>query len=173
MGTHPDYRRRGLAREPTVRSPSSLEPGARQADAGDSGHTPLLLSPVRLRDVRVHRQGRRIYAQDVPGKKPSSLDGSEGSSHFYRLRPAAASDARFSSDLNRWGRGRYPLTSAGDEGLWRYEVAGRNSECDESLGVWIVEDAAGKSAGYGCRLRDFRGGTMQVEPTNSRMASPG
>jgi hypothetical protein len=42
-------------------------------------------------------------------------------------------------------------------------VAGRNPEGDESLEVWIIEDAAGKSAGYVCRLRDFRGGTMQVE----------
>jgi hypothetical protein len=105
--------------------------------------------------------GRRVYVQDVP-PKPSSSDEGECSPRSYTLRRAAASDARFLSDLHRRGRGRYLLTASRDEGLWRYEVAGRNPESDESLVVRIVEDAEGKSAGYVCHARDLRNGALRV-----------
>jgi hypothetical protein len=106
--------------------------------------------------------GRRVYVRDVAGKL-SSGDGDEGFPRSYRLRLALASDAPFLSGLHRRGRGRYLLTSSRDEGLWRYEVVGRDPESDESLEVRIVEDAAGKSVGYVCHTRDLREGTLQVD----------
>jgi hypothetical protein len=106
--------------------------------------------------------GRRVYVRDVAGKL-SSGDGDEGFPRPYRLRLALASDAPLLSDLHRRGRGRYLLTSSRDEGLWRYEVVGRDPESDESLEVGIVEDAAGRSVGYVCHTRDLREGALQVD----------
>jgi predicted acetyltransferase len=110
VGAHPDHRRRGLVRE---------QFGVLHRWSQERGHLMQAIAsiPHYYRrfgyEMAVYMgEGRWIYAQDVPDKKPSSSDGSEDSSRFYRLRPAAASDARFLSDLNRWGRGRYLLTSA-------------------------------------------------------------
>ena len=160
VGTHPDYRRRGLVREQfEVLHRWSKERGnLMQAIAG----IPHYYRRFGYEMAVYMGEGRRVYIQDVPGK-PLSSDEGEGSQSSYRLRPAAVSDARFLSDLHRRGRERYLLTSSRDEELWRYEVAGRNPESDETLEVNIVEDAAGRSAGYVCHMRDFRGGTVQVE----------
>jgi len=54
------------------------------------------------------------------------------------------------------------LTSSRDERLWRYEVAGRDPESDESLEVRIVENAAGGPAGFVCHTRALRDGTLYV-----------
>ena len=106
--------------------------------------------------------GRRIYVQDIPGK-PSSSPEDQGSPRSYHLRPATASDARFLSDVDHLARGRYLLTSSRDERLWRYEVAGRDPESEESLEVRIVENAAGEPAGYVCHTRALRDGTLEVD----------
>ena len=160
VGTHPDYRRRGLVREQfEVLHRWSKERGhLMQAIAG----IPHYYRRFGYEMAVYMGEGRRLYVQDVPAK-PSSSDKGEGSHNSYRLRPAAASDARFLSDLDRRGRERSLLTSLRDEGLWRYEVAARDPESDESLEVNIVEDAAGRSVGYVCHMRDFRGKTVQVE----------
>jgi len=160
VGTHPDYRRRGLVREQfeVLHRWSKKRAHLMQAIAG----IPYYYRRFGYEMAVYMGEGRRVYIQDLPGK-PSSSDKGGGSPRSYRLRSAAASDARFLSDLHRRGRGRYLLTSARDEGLWRYEVAGRNPESDESLEVRILEDEAGKPAGYVCHMRDFRGGTLQVE----------
>jgi hypothetical protein len=160
VGTHPDYRRRGLVREQfKVLHRWSEERGhPMQAIAG----IPHYYRRFGYEMAVFMGEGRRIYLQDVPDVKPSS-DGFGGSSRPYRLRAAVESDARFLSDLQRRGRGRSLLTAVRNEKLWRYEVAGRDPESDESLEVWVVEDASGIPAGYVCHLRDFRGASMQVE----------
>jgi hypothetical protein len=160
VGTHPDYRRRGLVGEQfEVLHRWSEERGhPMQAIAG----IPYYYRRFGYEMAVDMGEERRIYLQDVPDGKPSS-DGFGGSSRPYRLRAAVESDARFLSDLQRRGRGRSLLTAVRDEGLWRYEVAGRDPESDESLEVWVVEDESGVPAGYVCYLRDFRDGTMQVE----------
>ena len=160
VGTHPDYRRRGLVREQfEVLHRWSRERGhLMQAIGGIPYYYRLFGYEMAV----AMGNGHRMYVSDVPDER-SGPDGGEGSSRSYRLRPAAASDARFLADLDRRRRGRYLLTAARDEPLWRYEVAKRDPESDESLRVWIVEDATGEPAGYVCHLREYRGGSMQVE----------
>ena len=159
VGTHPDYRRRGLVRE-------QFEVLHRWSE--ERGHLMQAIGgiPYYYRrfgyEMAVYMgEGCRLYVQDVPGK-PSSGNEDEDSPRSYSLRPAAASDARFLSVLHGRGRERYLLTASRDEGLWRYEVAGRDPESDESLEVKIVEDAKGKPAGYVCHARDLRNGTLEV-----------
>src|ERR671921_446157 len=134
VGTHPDYRRRGLVREQfeVLHRWSSERGHLMQAIAG----IPYYYRRFGYEMAVYMGWGRRLYVQDVPGKV-SKADG-EDSPRTYHLRPAAASDARFISDLERRARGRYLLTSSRDERLWRYEVAGRDPKSDESLEVKIV-----------------------------------
>jgi sirohydrochlorin ferrochelatase len=159
VGTHPDYRRRGLIREQfEVLHRWSNERGhLMQAIAG----IPYYYRRFGYEMAVYMGWGRRIYVQDVPGKV-SHADGEEDSPRSYHLRPATASDARFNSDLERRARGRYLLTSSRDERLWRYEIAGRDPESDESLEVWIVENESGSPAGFVCYARELRDGTLEV-----------
>lgn len=160
VGTHPDYRRRGLIRE-------QFEVLHRWS--GERGHLmqAIVGIPYYYRrfgyEMAVYMGwGRRIYVQDIPGK-PSGSHDSQDSSRSYHLRPATASDARFLSDLDRRARERYLLASSREEGLWRYEVAGRDPEGDESLEVRIVENESGSPAGFVCHTRDLRDGTLEVD----------
>ena len=159
VGTHPDYRRRGLVREQfEVLHRWSEEHGHLMQTIGGIPHYYRRFGY----EMAVYMgEGRRIYVQDVPGK-PSSENEDESSPRSYHLRHATASDARFLSDLDRRARMHYLLTASRDELLWRYEVAGRDPESDESLEVKIVEDANGKPAGYVCHSRDLRDGALQV-----------
>jgi hypothetical protein len=159
VGTHPDYRRRGLVGE-------QFEVLHRWSE--ERGHPMQAIAGIPHYYRRFGYEmavwmgwGRRVYVQDVPGK-PSGSDEGESSPRSHILRAAAASDDRFLSDLHRRGRGRYLLTASRDERLWRYEVAGRDPDSDESLEVRIVEDASGKSAGYVCHARDLRNGVLRV-----------
>jgi hypothetical protein len=160
VGTHPDYRRRGLVGE---------QFGVLHRWSEERGHLMQAIAGIPYYYRRFGYEmavwmgaGRRVYVQDVPGE-PSGGDEGEDSPRSYRLRPAAASDARFLSNLHRRGRGRYLLTSSRDERLWRYEVAGRDPKSDESLEVRIVEDASGEPLGYVCHTRELREGALQVD----------
>jgi hypothetical protein len=159
VGTHPDYRRRGLISE-------QFEVLHRWS--GERGHLMQAIAGIPYYYRRFGYEmavymgwGRRIYIQDIPGKPSGGHDGQD-SSRSYHLRPAKASDARFLSDLDLRARRRYLLTSSRDEGLWRYEVAGRDPESDESLEVRIVENEAGSPAGFVCHTRELRDGTLEV-----------
>jgi predicted N-acetyltransferase YhbS len=159
VGTHPDYRRRGLIGEQfEVLHRWSEERGHRmQAIAG----IPYYYRRFGYEMAVYLGWGRRIYIQDIPGK-PSGSHNGQDPSRSYHLRSATASDARFISDLDRRARERYLLASSRDEGLWRYEVAGRDPESDESLEVRIVENESGSPAGFVCHTRALRDGTLEV-----------
>src|SRR5215210_485695 len=90
VGTHPDYRRRGLVGEQfEVLHRWSEERGhLMQAIAG----IPYYYRRFGYEMAVSMDEGRRIYLQDVPDGKPSS-DGFGGSSRPYRLRAAVESDA--------------------------------------------------------------------------------
>jgi hypothetical protein len=159
VGTHPDYRRRGLVRD-------QFEVLHRWSE--ERGHLMQAIGgiPYYYRrfgyEMAVYMgEGRRLYVQDLPGKS-SQAEGEEDSPHSYHFRTAAASDARFLSDLDGRARERWLLTCSRDEALWRYEVAGRDPEGDESLEVRIIEDAEGKPVGYVCYERDLRHRSLRV-----------
>src|SRR5918995_6676570 len=160
VGTNPDYRRRGLVREQfEVLHRWGKERGhLMQAIAG----IPYYYRRFGYEMAVYMGWGRRIYVRDLPGKSSSGPED-QGSPRSYHLRPATAADARFLTDLDHRARGRYLLASTRDEVLWRYEVAGRDPESDESLEARIVENAAGEPAGFISHTRDLRDGTLEVD----------
>jgi len=158
VGTHPNYRRRGVIKDQfEILHRWSKERGHLMQAIGG---IPNYYRQFGYEMAVYMGEGRRVYVQDVPGK-PSNSDEVKSSPRSYALRPAAASDARLLSDLDGRARERYLLTASRDEGLWRYEVAGRDPESDESLEVRIVEDAAGEPVGYVCHARDLRNRSLQ------------
>src|SRR5215213_11965394 len=104
VGTHPDYRRRGLIRDQfEVLHHWSKERGhLMQAIAG----IPYYYRRFGYEMAVYMGEGRRLYVQDLPGKSSSG----QNSPRSYHLRRATASDARFLSDLDHLARGRYLLT---------------------------------------------------------------
>ena len=158
VGTHPDYRRRGLVgKQFEVLHRWSEERGhLMQAIAG----IPYYYRRFGYEMAVSLGERRRLYSHDMQSKPRRGGDGA--TSRPYRLRPATVSDAPFISELDRSRRGRYLLTASRDERLWRYEVAGRDPESDEALGVKIVEDEVGNPAGYVYYARGVRNGTLQV-----------
>src|ERR687897_975205 len=91
VGTHPDYRRRGLVREQFgVLHRWSEERGYLMEAIGGIPHYYRRFGY----EMAVYMgEGSRIYVQDVPGKE-SKAGGVKDSPRSYHLRPAAASDAR-------------------------------------------------------------------------------
>ena len=111
VGTHPDYRRRGLVRE-------QFEVLHRWSN--ERGHLMQTIAGIPYYYRRFGYEmavymgaGRRVYVQDLPGN-PSSDPEDQGSPRSYYLRPAGTSDTRFLSDLDRRARGRYLLASSRD-----------------------------------------------------------
>src|ERR671916_331454 len=96
VGTHPDYRRRGLIKE-------QFEVLHRWSK--ERGHLMQAIGGIPYYYRRFGYEmavnldgGRRLYVQDLPGE-PSNSAEDRRHPPSYTLRPAAASDARFLSDL--------------------------------------------------------------------------
>jgi GNAT superfamily N-acetyltransferase len=162
VGTHPDYRRRGLVGEQmAVLHAWSRERGhLMQAIAG----IPNFYRRFGYEMAVCMGSGRRLFARDLPDN-PSDGPTSEantGKDRLYHLRPATVSDAPFLADLDLRSARRYLLTSPGDAAIWRYDVAGRDPESDEFVRVKILEHPAGEAVGYVCHASDLSAGTLHV-----------
>jgi hypothetical protein len=108
--------------------------------------------------------GRRLFARDLPARPP---DGP------YSLRPATTADAPFPSALDLRSSRRYLLSSPRDAPTWRYEVAGRDPDSDESARVQILERPAGEPVGYVCHAESSPPEPYASTPTSWPKASPG
>jgi len=162
VGTHPDYRGRGLVREQmAVLHAWSREHGhLMQAIAG----IPYFYRRFGYEMAVWMGSGRRLFARDLP-VRPSDAppsDTTTGEDRLFRLRPATVSDAPFLSDLDLRSVRRYLLASPREAAIWRYEIAGRDPESDEYLQVKILERPAGEAVGYVCHARDLSAGTLPV-----------
>jgi GNAT superfamily N-acetyltransferase len=162
IGTHPDYRRRGLVREQmaVLHAWSRQRGHLMQAIAG----IPNFYRRFGYEMAVWMGSGRRLYARDLP-HQPSGGATSEattGQDLLYPLRPATVSDAPFLADLDLRSVRRYLLASPRDAANWRFGVAGRDPESDEYVQVKILERPAGEAVGYVCHARDPSAGTLRV-----------
>jgi hypothetical protein len=152
VGTHPDYRRRGLVRE---------QMAVLHAWSRERGHPMQAIGGIPNYYRRFGYEmaiwmgsGRRLFARDLPAKP--ELDG------LYHLRPATVSDAPFLSGLDLHSARRYLLASPRDADTWRYDVSARDPESDEYAQVQILERPAGGPVGYVCHARAPSAGTLRV-----------
>ena len=153
VGTHPDYRRRGLVRRQfEVVHRWSAERG--QLVQGITG-IPWY-----------YRQFGYEYALQMPGARAvvpadvAPLAG--GEAEPYRVRPAAESDVSFLVALDAAARRRYLVTCVRDAALWRYEIDGRSDGDGGRPYAFVVEDARGVPVGCVVREGRLRDGAMTV-----------
>ena len=119
VGTHPDFRRRGLVR----RQMDVVHRWSAELEHSLQGITGI---PWYYRqfgyEMTLELDGfRRVAAASVE-------DLAAGAAEAYRLRPAAAADVPFLAETDTRGRGRYLVSGVRDDALWRYELEGRSEE---------------------------------------------
>jgi GNAT superfamily N-acetyltransferase len=139
VGTHPDYRRRGL-----VRAQFELV----HEWSADRGHTLQAITgiPHFYRrfgyEMALELDGERVaYRANVP-----KLKG--GAAEPYRVRPAAEADLPFVARRYERGMRRYLVTCVRNAALWQYELATQSLGSEERLQLRMVETAAGDPVGF-------------------------
>jgi GNAT superfamily N-acetyltransferase len=139
VGTHPDYRNRGLIRAQfDVIHSWSAERGERmQAITG----IPWFYRQFGY-EMAITLGGRRMgYKRQVPKLK-------EGQEEPYRIRPATEIDLPFIAQLYERGTSRYPVACVWDETLWRYELVGRSEKSADRRALAVIETPSGEPVGF-------------------------
>jgi len=137
VGTHPDYRRRGLIR---AQMETVHEWSARR------GHLALGIIgfPRFYRQFGYERAvevsgGRIGHRSEVPKLK-------EGEAEPYRVRPAARADLRFIAQTHREGMKRYLVTCVRDGAGWLHEL--RQSGAYRHHQLRVIDRASGEVVGF-------------------------
>jgi hypothetical protein len=139
VGTHPDYRRRGLVRaQMEVVHGWSEERGERvQAITG----IPWYYRQFGYEMSLTLGGSRAGYRPNVPKAK-------EGGEAPYLLRPAREEDLPFIARAYSQGSRRYPVACVRDEDLWRNELTGKSEKNVNRQSLALIETAAGEPAGF-------------------------
>lgn len=139
VGTHPDYRNRGLIRAQfeVVHRWSAARGELAQGITG----IPYYYRQFGYEMAMTLGGGRMGYRPHMPKLK-------EGESEPYRVRPASEADLPFIAELYGLGARRQPVCCLRDEALWRYELSGRSERNANRRLLRVVETAAGEPVGF-------------------------
>jgi GNAT superfamily N-acetyltransferase len=139
VGTHPDYRNRGLIRAQfEVIHDWSAGRGERvQAITG----IPYFYRQFGYEMGLTLGGSRQGYKPQVPKLK-------EGQEEPYRLRPAGEADLPYIARVYAHSTGRYPVACVWDEAMWHYELAGRSEKNVVRRSLSLIETAAGEPVGF-------------------------
>jgi hypothetical protein len=139
VGTHPDYRRRGLVRTQfdVLHGWSAGRGELALAITGIPYYYRLFGYEMAL-DVGGGRFG---YELNVPELKDDETEP-------YSLRPARESDIPFLMAAYERGSRRSLVASVLDEDLWRYELSNKRPYNINKREIFIIEDIKGESAGF-------------------------
>lgn len=139
VGTHPDYRNRGLIRKQfEVIHRWSEERG--EVVQGITG-IPWYYRQFGY-EMGMSLGGARLgYGMHVPLLKA-------GESEPYRLRPATEADLPFIAALYDEARRRDLIACVRDEAMWRYELAGRSPMNANRRELRVIETPEGEAIGY-------------------------
>jgi len=139
VGTHPDYRRRGLIRAQfeVIHQWSADRGELVQAITGIPWYYSLFGY-----EMAMTLGGTRLgYKPQVPKLK-------DGEEEPYRLRPATEADIPFKAELYEQGGRRYPVACLRDEALWRYELDGRSELNEDRRPLCTIETKEAESVGF-------------------------
>jgi hypothetical protein len=153
VGTHPDYRNRGLIRTQfDVIHTWSAERGERmQAITG----IPWFYRQFGY-EMAITLGGRRMgYKPQVPKLK-------DGEEEPYRIRPASEADLLFVATLYEQGTSRCPVACVWDGDLWRYELAGKSERSDDRTALAVIETLAGEPVGFLAHAPRLQNGRLGV-----------
>jgi hypothetical protein len=149
VGTHPDYRRRGLVRTQfEVIHAWSAERGQKmQVITG----IPWYYRQFGYEMALALGGGRVGYKANVPYLK-------EGEAEPYRVRPANEADLPFIACVSEHAAKRYRLACVRDAAMWRYDLAGRSRDSVHRAELCLVETANGEPIGFLVYTDHFFGG---------------
>ncbi len=139
VGTHPDYRRRGLVRAQfkTIHQWSTERGESLQAITG----IPWYYRQFGYEMALTLGGGRMGYGFHVPKLK-------DGETEPYNVRLATRSDLPFIAEAYERGCQRSLMSCVRDEVLWQYELTGRSEKSIDRRLLCIVETLAGKPVGF-------------------------
>ena len=140
VGTHPDYRKRGLVREQfeEVHAWSHARGQLVQAITGIPNYYRQFGYEMAL-DLSGGRVG---FESQLPRLK-------DGESEIYQIRPALESDIPFLVQVLAHADRRSLVTCPRDENAWRYELLGMSPKNVNRLEIRIIETVAtGEPVGY-------------------------
>jgi hypothetical protein len=139
VGTHPDYRRRGLVRAQfeAIHRLSAERGEVVQAITG----IPNYYRQFGYEMTMTLGGGRIGHRSHVPELK-------EDESEPYRVRPATEDDLAFIAELYERIADRQPVHCLRDEARWRYELNGRSALSDSRRLLRVIESDAGESVGF-------------------------
>jgi hypothetical protein len=139
VGTHPDYRNRGLVRAQfDVIHRWSAERGQKvQAITG----IPYYYRQFGYEMALDLDGGRFGYKADIPRLKA-------GESEPYHLRPASENDIPFIDRLYRVSWKRQPVNAVMNEALWEYEISGKDRDNSERMELRVIESSQGEPVGF-------------------------
>ncbi len=153
VGTHPDFRNRGLVRKQMeIVHQWSRERGERlQAITG----IPWYYRQFGYEMGLALAGGRIGYEPNVPKLK-------DGEAEPYRVRAAADSDLPFIAELYDHGCRRSLVACRRDAALWRYELSGRGERNVNRRELRVIETAAGQAVGWLAHLTFLSEGRLIV-----------
>lgn len=139
VGTHPDYRRRGLmqAQFEVIHEWSSERGQKLQAIAG----IPHFYRQFGYEMGLAMGDGRVGYIPHVPEPKEGELES-------YRVRPATEADLPFIAQMYEQAATRSLVACVHDEALWHYELLGRSEQSANRSELCVIETAEGEPLGF-------------------------
>ena len=166
VGTHPDYRNRGLIRAQfdVIHGWSAERGEMLQAITG----IPWFYRQFGY-EMAITLGGRRMgYKRQVPKLK-------DGEEEPYCIRPATEAHLPFIAQLYEQGTSRYPVACVWDEALWRYELDGKSEKSYDRRSLAAIETPPGEPVGFlahSPRLRDghVSAASYEIKPGVSWLA---
>lgn len=155
VGTHPDYRRRGLVRRQMDTAHRwSAEMG--HAVQGITG-IPWYYRQFGYEMTIALDPSARLPLDQIPALP-------DGQAEPYRVRPATVADLPAIAELDDFGRRRWLVSCQRNAALWRYELEGRSPESAEAVGIVVIETATAPSqfVGYCVFRRQWWGDRLAV-----------
>lgn len=139
VGTHPEYRRRGLVRAlmDVVHAWSASRGEPVQAIGG----IPWYYRQFGYEMALELDAGRFGYRADVP-------DLAEGASEPYRVRPMTEADLPFAARAYEFGMRRGRVACPRDAAQWRYDLLGHSPTSDYRIDLCAIETADGAPVGF-------------------------
>ena len=154
VGTHPDYRRRGLIRKQfEVIHKWSAERGEKvQAITG----IPWYYRQFEYEMCINLGGGRRAYENHVPKLKKDEKEP-------FKIRPAEEDDIEFLMKLYNQNSKRSLISSVRTEANWIYELTGRGEKSAYKREFQIIQTRRGKSVGYIAHPLELWGPTFGID----------
>jgi predicted N-acetyltransferase YhbS len=153
IGTHPEYRGRGLVRTQfeTIHRWSAEREHQLLAIAG----IPWFYRQFGYELALCRGGGPILFTSSIPSVEARTAAA-------FRVRPMRDADLRFAVETNTRAAGRYLVTVPRDERLWRYELSGRSRASLVCQELRMIETRDGEPVGFLGHAAALAGTALQV-----------